>query len=148
MCQSVFNTQELAAMEEYSAALFLVPDYPFLSPELHLGRAHPLNVQDDMSRHDMMPTHRKPTRPWRKRCFISKIIVEQYKRLKNVNNYYHKMLKSLMCLIKPIQAHVALTAEAKDGASLAVEETITDPYHPNIVWFLNYRHHDFCHDKK
>ena len=31
------------AIEEYSAALFLVPDDPFLSPELHLGRAHALN---------------------------------------------------------------------------------------------------------
>mmetsp|Transcript_17522 Transcript_17522/g.26608 ORF Transcript_17522/g.26608 Transcript_17522/m.26608 type:complete len:588 (+) Transcript_17522:63-1826(+) len=31
------------AIEEYSAALFLVPDDPVLSPELHLGRAHALN---------------------------------------------------------------------------------------------------------
>jgi tetratricopeptide (TPR) repeat protein len=31
------------AIEEYSAALFLVPDDPYLSPELHLGRAHALN---------------------------------------------------------------------------------------------------------
>lgn len=31
------------AIEEYSAALFLIPDDPFLSPELHLGRAHALN---------------------------------------------------------------------------------------------------------
>ena len=31
------------AIEHYSAALFLVPDDPYLSPELHLGRAHALN---------------------------------------------------------------------------------------------------------
>jgi tetratricopeptide (TPR) repeat protein len=31
------------AIEEFSAALFLVPDDPYLSPELHLGRAHALN---------------------------------------------------------------------------------------------------------
>ncbi|KAL7564176.1 hypothetical protein ACA910_021150 [Epithemia clementina (nom. ined.)] len=31
------------AIEEYTAALFLVPDEPNLSPELHLGRAHALN---------------------------------------------------------------------------------------------------------
>ena len=31
------------AIEEYSAALFLIPDDPYLSPELHLGRAHALN---------------------------------------------------------------------------------------------------------
>lgn len=31
------------AIESYSAALFLVPDDPYLSPELHLGRAHALN---------------------------------------------------------------------------------------------------------
>jgi len=31
------------AIECYSAALFLVPDDPYLSPELHLGRAHALN---------------------------------------------------------------------------------------------------------
>lgn len=32
-----------SAIEEYSAALFLVPDDPYLSPDLHLGRAHALN---------------------------------------------------------------------------------------------------------
>jgi hypothetical protein len=31
------------AIEEYTAALFLVPDDPILSPNLHLGRAHALN---------------------------------------------------------------------------------------------------------
>ena len=31
------------AIEEYTAALFLVPGEPNLSPELHLGRAHALN---------------------------------------------------------------------------------------------------------
>lgn len=31
------------AIQEYSSALFLVPDDPYLSPELHLGRAHALN---------------------------------------------------------------------------------------------------------
>lgn len=37
------NKQYKRAIEEYSAALFLVPDDPLLSPELHLGRAHALN---------------------------------------------------------------------------------------------------------
>lgn len=32
-----------AAVEEYTAALFLVPDDEFLSSDLHLGRAHALN---------------------------------------------------------------------------------------------------------
>lgn len=32
-----------AAIEEYTAALFLVPDDPNLSPDLHMGRAHALN---------------------------------------------------------------------------------------------------------
>jgi len=32
-----------AAIEEYTAALFLVPDDPNLSSDLHLGRAHALN---------------------------------------------------------------------------------------------------------
>lgn len=43
-----------AAIEEYSAALFLVPDDPFLSPELHLGRAHALNGsrRHESARHD------------------------------------------------------------------------------------------------
>jgi len=31
------------AIEEYTAALFLIPDDPQLSPDLHLGRAHALN---------------------------------------------------------------------------------------------------------
>jgi tetratricopeptide (TPR) repeat protein len=35
--------QYRAAIEEFTAALFLVPDDPILSPELHLGRAHALN---------------------------------------------------------------------------------------------------------
>ena len=35
--------QYKAAIEEYTAALFLVPDDPGLSPDLHLGRAHALN---------------------------------------------------------------------------------------------------------
>lgn len=35
--------QYRAAIEEYTAALFLVPDDPNLSPDLHLGRAHALN---------------------------------------------------------------------------------------------------------
>lgn len=37
------NKQYKQAIEEYSAALFLVPDDPNLSPQLHLGRAHALN---------------------------------------------------------------------------------------------------------
>ena len=32
-----------SAIEEYTAALFLCPDDPHLSPDLHLGRAHALN---------------------------------------------------------------------------------------------------------
>ena len=35
--------QYKSAIEEYSAALFLIPDDPYLSPDLHLGRAHALN---------------------------------------------------------------------------------------------------------
>lgn len=35
--------QYRAAIEEYTAALFLVPDDQNLSPDLHLGRAHALN---------------------------------------------------------------------------------------------------------
>lgn len=43
-----------AAIEEYTAALFLVPDDPVLSPELHLGRAHALNGsrRHDSARND------------------------------------------------------------------------------------------------
>jgi len=37
------NKQYKAAIEEYTAALFLVPDDPNLSPDLHMGRAHALN---------------------------------------------------------------------------------------------------------
>jgi tetratricopeptide (TPR) repeat protein len=37
------NKQYKEAIEEYTAALFLVPDDPNLSPQLHLGRAHALN---------------------------------------------------------------------------------------------------------
>lgn len=37
------NKNYKAAIEEYTAALFLVPDDDNLSPELHLGRAHALN---------------------------------------------------------------------------------------------------------
>lgn len=37
------NKQYKAAIEEYTAALFLVPDDPNLSSDLHLGRAHALN---------------------------------------------------------------------------------------------------------
>lgn len=37
------NKQYKNAIEEYTAALFLVPDDPNLSPQLHLGRAHALN---------------------------------------------------------------------------------------------------------
>jgi tetratricopeptide (TPR) repeat protein len=37
------NKQYKYAIEEYTAALFLVPDDPQLSPDLHLGRAHALN---------------------------------------------------------------------------------------------------------
>lgn len=37
------NKEYTAAIEEYTAALFLVPDDPILSPNLHLGRAHALN---------------------------------------------------------------------------------------------------------
>mmetsp|Transcript_9333 Transcript_9333/g.21151 ORF Transcript_9333/g.21151 Transcript_9333/m.21151 type:complete len:665 (+) Transcript_9333:235-2229(+) len=34
------------AVDEFSAALFLVPDDPVLSPQLHIGRAHALNGQE------------------------------------------------------------------------------------------------------
>ena len=37
------NKQYKFAIEEYTAALFLVPDDKELSPDLHLGRAHALN---------------------------------------------------------------------------------------------------------
>jgi tetratricopeptide (TPR) repeat protein len=37
------NKNYKSAIEEYTAALFLVPDDENLSPELHLGRAHALN---------------------------------------------------------------------------------------------------------
>jgi len=37
------NKQYRAAVEEFSAALFLVPDDAVLSPQLHIGRAHALN---------------------------------------------------------------------------------------------------------
>jgi hypothetical protein len=37
------NKEYVRAIEEYTAALFLVPDDPILSPNLHLGRAHALN---------------------------------------------------------------------------------------------------------
>ena len=37
------NKQYKYAIEEYTAALFLVPDDKELSPDLHLGRAHALN---------------------------------------------------------------------------------------------------------
>jgi len=41
--QYLTNKDYKAAIEEYTAALFLVPDDPVLSPDLHLGRAHALN---------------------------------------------------------------------------------------------------------
>ncbi len=34
------------AVDEFSAALFLVPDDPILTPQLHVGRAHALNGQE------------------------------------------------------------------------------------------------------
>ena len=34
------------AVDEYSAALFLVPDDPVLTPQLHVGRAHNLDGQE------------------------------------------------------------------------------------------------------
>ena len=43
------HKQYRAAVEEYSAALFLVPDDTILSPQLHIGRAHALN---GLKRHD------------------------------------------------------------------------------------------------
>jgi tetratricopeptide (TPR) repeat protein len=33
-------------VDEFSAALFLVPDDPILTPQLHVGRAHALNGQE------------------------------------------------------------------------------------------------------
>lgn len=44
------------AIEEYTAALFLVPDDPQLSPDLHLGRAHALNGsrRHESARNDAM----------------------------------------------------------------------------------------------
>eukprot|EP00542_Grammatophora_oceanica_P013340 CAMPEP_0194041576 /NCGR_PEP_ID=MMETSP0009_2-20130614/13467_1 /TAXON_ID=210454 /ORGANISM="Grammatophora oceanica, Strain CCMP 410" /LENGTH=637 /DNA_ID=CAMNT_0038685133 /DNA_START=203 /DNA_END=2116 /DNA_ORIENTATION=+ len=39
----LMTKQYRKAIEEFTAALFLVPDDPNLSPELHLGRAHALN---------------------------------------------------------------------------------------------------------
>ena len=41
--QFLANKLYKQAIEEYTAALFLVPDDPNLSPQLHLGRAHALN---------------------------------------------------------------------------------------------------------
>jgi len=41
--QYLANKKYKSAIEEYTAALFLCPDDPNLSPELHLGRAHALN---------------------------------------------------------------------------------------------------------
>jgi tetratricopeptide (TPR) repeat protein len=41
--QYLANKNYKYAIEEYTAALFLVPDDENLSPELHLGRAHALN---------------------------------------------------------------------------------------------------------
>lgn len=55
------NKQYKRAIEEYSAALFLVPDDPFLSPELHLGRAHALN---GARRHESARTDAKLAIKW------------------------------------------------------------------------------------
>ena len=41
--QYLANKNYKYAIEEYTAALFLVPDDDNLSPDLHLGRAHALN---------------------------------------------------------------------------------------------------------
>ncbi|KAL7549217.1 hypothetical protein ACHAWF_012490 [Thalassiosira exigua] len=40
------HKQYRIAVDEFSAALFLVPDDPVLSPQLHVGRAHALNGQE------------------------------------------------------------------------------------------------------
>ena len=39
------NKQYRTAVDEFSAALFLVPDDPILTPQLHVGRAYALNGQ-------------------------------------------------------------------------------------------------------
>lgn len=50
------NKQYKFAIEEYTAALFLVPDDTELSPDLHLGRAHALNGsrRHESARNDAM----------------------------------------------------------------------------------------------
>uniref|UniRef100_A0A7S3KWS2 PDZ domain-containing protein n=1 Tax=Amphora coffeiformis TaxID=265554 RepID=A0A7S3KWS2_9STRA len=50
------NKQYKFAIEEYTAALFLVPDDKQLSPDLHLGRAHALNGsrRHESARNDAM----------------------------------------------------------------------------------------------
>ena len=40
------HKQYRLAVDEFSAALFLVPDDPILTPQLHVGRAHALNGQE------------------------------------------------------------------------------------------------------
>lgn len=40
------NKKYIIAVDEFSAALFLVPDDPILTPQLHVGRAHALNGQE------------------------------------------------------------------------------------------------------
>ena len=40
------NKKYVIAVDEFSAALFLVPDDPILTPQLHVGRAHALNGQE------------------------------------------------------------------------------------------------------
>jgi len=40
------HKQYRIAVDEFSAALFLVPDDPILTPQLHVGRAHALNGQE------------------------------------------------------------------------------------------------------
>jgi len=40
------NKQYRIAVDEFSSALFLVPDDPILTPQLHVGRAHALNGQE------------------------------------------------------------------------------------------------------
>ena len=41
-----FLPEHSPAVGEYSAALFLVPDDPVLTPQLHVGRAHNLDGQE------------------------------------------------------------------------------------------------------
>jgi tetratricopeptide (TPR) repeat protein len=114
-----------AAIEEYSAALFLVPDDPVLSPQLHLGRAHALNGsrRHESARHDAIMAIKLQATPEAYSTLAKTLFY-----LKDYAGAIHAF-EECQQLLPPgaklsmfdqaylDKAHVALTEEAKDGGA-------------------------------